>query len=182
MIDKSKFLEILPGLWYEVATGLPWSSKYKVRNPTGYGTHCCFGDNLKRLKSKSGGYYNVRNDSGSSLWHQIVWNYFNGPVIGNFDVDHKDNNRLNCKIENLQLLSHTSNTQKKKMQSNNTSGYVGVVYRKDSNKYRATIVTNQKKLALGSYDTPEEAYEVYLKAKVKHHGIESINPLEKKEG
>lgn len=41
----------------------------------------------------------------------------------------------------------------------------GVSFRKDSNKYRACVSVDGRKISLGSYDCPNEAYLVYKKAK-----------------
>ena len=55
--------------------------------------------------------------SGQSYWvcgyyfqcrgkrlHRVVWEYHNGPIPKGFHVHHKDNNRSNNQIENLELL------------------------------------------------------------------------------
>jgi hypothetical protein len=163
MIDKTKFTEILPGLWYENATGLPWSSRRKGFIP---------------LKTKDTcGYYSVY-DNRMVGWHRIVWQYFNGSIPTDMVVDHKDNNITNNIIDNLQLLCRKQNARKCKKYKNNSSGYSGV--KKKGNKYNSKIVLNNKDIHLGSFDTPEEAYKVYLDAKIKYHGKESINPLKEK--
>lgn len=44
-----------------------------------------------------------------------------------------------------------------KVNSNNTSGVTGVSYRKDRNKWRASIKIQNKDIFLGNYDTKEDA-------------------------
>lgn len=46
-----------------------------------------------------------------------------------------------------------------KLNKNNTSGYKGVSYRKDRNKYRAYIKFQRKDIFLGNYDKLEDAVE-----------------------
>lgn len=44
--------------------------------------------------------------------HQIIWEAFNGEIPEGYEVDHKDNNRLNNALDNLQLLTHADNVEK----------------------------------------------------------------------
>ncbi|AXH72000.1 MAG: HNH endonuclease [Podoviridae sp. ctbj_2] len=46
------------------------------------------------------------------LAHTFVWRAFNGDIPEGFEVDHIDNDRMNFKLENLQLLSKSQNNQK----------------------------------------------------------------------
>jgi hypothetical protein len=93
------------------------------------------------------------------------------------NVDHKDNNKLNNKLNNLQLLTNQKNIRKALKHKDSTSGFAGVTFNKEKNKYDTRIMDNYKIINLGRFNTPEEAYEVYLAAKIKYHGAESIAPL-----
>ncbi|KKK61251.1 hypothetical protein LCGC14_3016220, partial [marine sediment metagenome] len=60
--------------------------------------------------------------------HSLVWDAFgdksrNGRKL---QVDHKDENKLNNNINNLQLLTNRENTNKGKSQYKKTSKYTGV--------------------------------------------------------
>ena len=44
--------------------------------------------------------------------HKFVWEFFKGPIPEGLEVDHKDGNRGNNKISNLQLLTHAQNVRK----------------------------------------------------------------------
>lgn len=46
------------------------------------------------------------------LVHTFIWRAFNGKIPKGYEVDHKDNDRTNFKLENLQLLSKSENNQK----------------------------------------------------------------------
>jgi hypothetical protein len=178
-IDKRKFIQIDKGLWYEKKTGLPWSTKYsKSVAPKGY-FKWFYDGILKRINCiDKAGYHHVTNNGITTSWYKLVFEYFNGKQdYTNNVIDHKDNNKLNCRIDNLHLVSYMKNSQKRKMQSNNTSGYTGVYYVKSVNRYRTSIGVNSKIINLGYYDSAEEAYQVFLKAKIKYHGKDSIKPL-----
>jgi hypothetical protein len=81
-------------------------------------------------------------------------------------VDHINNNKLDNRLDNLQIITHRENCVKDK--KNGTSKYTGV-YLTKSGKYAAVIRNNRKKIHLGSFMTEIEAsiaYENYLKLNV----------------
>jgi hypothetical protein len=80
-------------------------------------------------------------------------------------VDHKDGNGLDCRRSNMRIVPHGLNIANKRKSSNNTSGYTGVTFCKQTGKWRANIMIDRKYKCLGRYDTPELASEAYQKAK-----------------
>jgi hypothetical protein len=78
------------------------------------------------------------------------------------DVDHIDGDKQNNKIENLRWVTHQQNNMNKRIQSNNTSGFIGVSFYKSRNKWVAQITVN-KKIHLGYFATAELANEARLK-------------------
>lgn len=77
-------------------------------------------------------------------------------------IDHQDGNPSNNKFENFRMVSNKVNTRNQKVRSSNASGYVGVSWNKQYNKWRARIVIDGKDKYLGRYDSPEEAYQARL--------------------
>ena len=77
-------------------------------------------------------------------------------------VDHINNNKLDNRLENLQLISNRENTSKDL--KNGTSKYIGVNLHKHSNKWRANIRVNGKRIHLGHFKTELEASEYYQNA------------------
>jgi hypothetical protein len=168
MIIKG-YTEIVPGIWYENATGLPWSTRKLGCQSDPYGNP------LHRIDNKSSsGYYYIHVNGKSKSFHSVVYEYFNGPIPSGFEVDHKDNNRKNNNINNLQLLLAKNNSRKRLMNSNNTSGYTGVYKDKKYNSFKSQIIVNNNYVYLGSFKTGEEAYQAYLDAKIRYHGIKSL--------
>jgi hypothetical protein len=43
--------------------------------------------------------------------HRVVWEAFNGPIPGRLEVNHKNLNRSDNRLENLELLTHQQNIQ-----------------------------------------------------------------------
>lgn len=60
--------------------------------------------------------------------------------------------------------NHNAGTRK-----DNSSGYPGVYFNKQANKYKAQIVVNSKRIFLGYFTTAEEGFLAYMLAKIKYH-------------
>jgi len=79
-------------------------------------------------------------------------------------IDHRDGNRSNNKIENLQNI-----TQQQNLFNNHTAK--GYYFNKKKGKYEAQIQLDRKSINLGAFDTPEEARDAYLAKKATLHII-----------
>lgn len=113
------------------------------------------------------GYIQVGILGKSWLAHRLAWLWVYGE-FPSLDVDHIDGDPSNNKIENLRVVPHINNQQNQRRASkNNKSGFLGVS--KDKYSFRAKICVNKKIVCLGSFKTPEEAHEVYIKTKLKVH-------------
>lgn len=42
-------------------------------------------------------------------WHRVIWFYFNGEIPEGLEVNHKDEDKTNNSIDNLELLTHFEN-------------------------------------------------------------------------
>lgn len=106
--------------------------------------------------------------------HRIAWKMHYGeepPPI----LDHIDNNGLNNSISNLRAATVTQNGWNAKKSSRNQSGYKGVSFNKEKNKWRAAIHVNKKTKLIGYFSSPEEASIAYQKESAALHG-EFYNP------
>ena len=74
-------------------------------------------------------------------------------------VNHKDFNKLNNNLSNLEIITHRENANKKHLKS--TSKYTGVSYRKERNTWLDLIYIKDKQVNLGTFKTEEEASEAY---------------------
>lgn len=88
----------------------------------------------------------------------------------NKEIDHINGNPLDNRKENLRIVTHLQNSYNQKIASNNTSGYKGVSYSKEKNKWTTQIRFNKKLHYLGDYSSLEKAARVYNEAARKYHG------------
>jgi len=98
--------------------------------------------------------------------HQLILPPVHGKII-----DHKDGNGLNCCRYNLRYATDLNNgSNKRKRLQKSTSVFKGVHWRKDNQKWRASIRVNWKLISLGQFDSEESAARAYDTAAKKHFG------------
>jgi len=123
---------------------------------------------LKQQLDKTGYYkVNLYNDNIQKTWkvHVLVYDAFGCKERYNSDVHHKDGNKTNNNINNLELLTRREHFTKSFLRKNTSSKYTGVSLTK-SNKYRVDIKHNNLQIYLGVYDNEIYAsniYQEYLK-------------------
>lgn len=71
-------------------------------------------------------YWKVKLKSVCYPVHRIIFEMFNGVIENGFQVDHLDGIRSNNIISNLRSVSKVINSRNKKVESRNSSGFVGV--------------------------------------------------------
>lgn len=114
-------------------------------------------ESIRSLHIGTNGYYactlNKNGVKKTKMIHQLVAEVFlnNTPNGYNCVINHIDKNKLNNKIDNLEIVSSRFNTQYSKTTN-------GVYYR--NNKYEVSIRIKNKKTFLGSYKTEKEAIDV----------------------
>lgn len=68
----------------------------------------------KKLGAKSNGYRVVNFKCMSVKEHRLAFLYYNGYIIADLYVDHKDGNKRNNKRDNLRLCTHAENALNQK--------------------------------------------------------------------
>lgn len=116
----------------------------------------------------SRGYVVVRVDGALQRVHRLAWLYVHG--IAPSVIDHVNGNPGDNRIANLRECSIRQNTMNRSMQSNNTSGHVGVCFCKRRQKFRATITEGGKQISLGYFDSAVEASSAYKSRAQKAFG------------
>jgi len=88
--------------------------------------------------------------------HRTIWAMVHGEWPAG-DIDHingvPDDNRL----ENLRSVTHKQNLRNQKQRSTNTSGFMGVSWCKNTNKWRGHITLAGKYKSLGYFDSKDDA-------------------------
>lgn len=58
-----------------------------------------------RYYLKPEGYFKAHHRVGGEYLHRAVWKHAHGPIPDGFDVHHKDGNKADCGLDNLELQS-----------------------------------------------------------------------------
>lgn len=85
-------------------------------------------------KAKNG-YINFTIRSKTYLVHRFVWQWLNGPIEPGYVINHKNFDKTDNRICNLELVTLSQNQQWAQRQVNNTSGVANVKFRKGRDKY-----------------------------------------------
>ena len=101
--------------------------------------------------------------------HAIIWAMMTGDWPHN-QIDHKDEDPSNNKWNNLREATKSQNMSNISRIRSNTSGYKGVSFHKQRQKWRAHIHINGKSFHLGLFLSAEQAHEAYKSAALSHFG------------
>lgn len=90
------------------------------------------------------------------------------------DIDHINGNksRHDNRKSNLRIATRTENLRNQTYRNNSTSGFIGVSFRKDRNKWRAYINPDKdgKQLSLGMFEDYTDAVKARILAEQKYFG------------
>jgi len=119
----------------------------------------------------NGGSFNaVRNGKVDGKFFTVLMHREIVNAPNNKQVDHKDRDSLNNQKSNLRLADHSQNGMNRGLHKNNSSGYKGVYFRKDRDRFMARIKKNGRVISLGCYQTAAEAAHKYNEAAVELFG------------
>lgn len=111
-------------------------------------------------------YRYVKVDQKKYAVHRVIWKLAYGNIPDDMQIDHIDGDGLNNKLDNLRLVTNQQNQLNRKV--NKGRKYKGVYKSRD--KFKAEIMTEEGRLYIGVYGTPEDAARAYNEAAKEHHG------------
>lgn len=111
------------------------------------------------------GYWVIYIDGQRFLSHHVAWLYVKGEWPTS-EIDHRDRDRGNGRVENLREATRSSNMHNTATYKNNKVGLKGVCIdgRAKLKKYQAFIRINGRNVGLGYFMTAEEAHAAYVRA------------------
>ena len=119
-------------------------------------------DKIKNIKWCYDRY--VRNTTLKISLHRLIMGCDEKSV-----VDHINGNTLDNRKYNLRICDISKNAMNQKISTRNKSGYKGVFWDKNRNKWRVTISIDKKPIMVGRYDTLEEALKARKDAEEKYY-------------
>lgn len=84
-----------------------------------------------------------------------------------FVTDHKNQNKLDNRKNNLRTVTHSQNQMNTSVRKNNRVGVKGITFQ--NNRWRARIFTNGKSIFLGGYKTLDEAIKARQQGELTYH-------------
>ncbi len=105
------------------------------------------------------GYIRIKIDGLEYMAHRLVWLYIHDRWPSH-QIDHKNHVKSDNRLANLRECTPSQNRQYKGAMSNNALGFKGVT--RDGKRYRAVIQHDGRQLYLGSFSTPQLAYQAYV--------------------
>ena len=122
---------------------------------------------LNQYKWQCGADRMIRTHGSNTLMHRLIMD-----APRHLEVDHIDGNRLNNQRSNLRLCNSSQNKCNRGPRKDNKSGYKGVSWHKQNQKWTVRIKPpyEKKYLSLGCYHDIAEAAQAYDEAAKKYHG------------
>lgn len=105
------------------------------------------------------------------LAHRLAYELHTNSLLGNYIVDHDDQNKLNNKFSNLKKTDKNTNNKNLTMRKTNKSGVSGVEYRKYKSgreAWIATISVDKSRKYLGCFSDKKDAIKARKLAIVKY--------------
>lgn len=90
------------------------------------------------------------------LTHRVIWAIYHAEWPRH-EIDHINGNRVDNRLCNLRDIPHQENMKNVALNRDNKSGHHGIWWDDKRGKYQAFIADKSKRIALGRFNTIEEA-------------------------
>lgn len=117
------------------------------------------------------GYVKIRlgKERPGQYAHRLAWLYVHG-VWPPEEVDHRDRDRSNNRIDNLRLAGRSENMRNAAAARRSATRTRGIWFDKKHGKWEACIYVNRARVWWGWFNTADEAATARLCELDKHHG------------
>jgi hypothetical protein len=112
------------------------------------------------------GYILLRVDRVAMRAHRVAWAIMTGS-IPTLEIDHKNRIRSDNRWENLREVTHAQNFENLSMRKDCRHGFRGIELH-SSGLWKAQLTINKKRIRLGYFKTPEEAFQARLAGEAKY--------------
>jgi hypothetical protein len=132
----------------------------------------CNGDeagSIRKPNSSGLAYRLININYNPEYAHRLAWLYMTGNIPED-QIDHKDGDGTNNRWANLRPCSDGQNKRNTRKPKTNKSGFKGVAFHSQRQKWRAYISINGRQIHLGLFDTPSEAYAARCRSAADVHG------------
>lgn len=128
--------------------------------------------------SKAGGYGKMSHNRTTAYAHRISYELCMGDIPEGMVVDHKCFTRECVNPAHLRITTYKQNTEHRQGPGrSNTSGWLGVSWRKDVRRWKGTVKHDGKAHHVGYFDDPEDAYSA---VQAKRNELFTHNDLDRK--
>ena len=114
------------------------------------------------------GYLQICVDGRRYYAHRLAWLYTHGTLPRGY-ADHVNRDTTDNRIENLREATPGQNQQNRGTNKNNTSGHLGVSWRKDCSRWAAKIMVDGEHHNLGLFKDFADAVAARKAAELVHH-------------
>ncbi len=130
-------------------------------------------NNIILKPENKNGYYQVKlyhnNVRKNYSVHRLVGLHYLDNPNNLPQINHKDYNRLNNHVTNLEWVSSRENNCHRYLNNNTTSKYIGVSYDKSKKRWESKIFHNGKNVKLGSFKNEIDAFNARAEYEEKHN-------------
>lgn len=150
---------------------MPWNNSYRY-----------YKEKMMSIQTKDNNYLFVVLSDGSGASgqrpkyvHRLVAESFIGPIPSGHVVNHKDGNKKNNYLNNIEIISQRDNCIHASLSRKKTSKYPGVHFEAASKSWKSMArMPNGGKKYLGKFNNEEDAYNAYkqyvfsIESNIKH--------------
>lgn len=116
------------------------------------------------------GYRQVQVNGRLVYLHRFIWQFVNGSIPDDMQIDHIDGDKSNNKLDNLRLVTKSQNMQNQhRSHRRSKTGVKGVWFDNSRNHYVASISVNKTRIKLGSFSSIDDAAAAYSQAAATVH-------------